>query len=358
MIQIIQRVSLFLFVLLLLTACSQESRKQFTATPNAYGPRNQLVVVMDDEAWQGDIGDTIRYYYGSAYPILPQPEPIFDLTHFTPQEVLEDPLRKQLRHLLFVANIEDADSPTTRMVTKDLGEEKMRAAREDNNASTTVAKDRWAKNQLLIYVYADGKETVKDQIIKTFPAAKKRLMESNAIRIRDNTYVSGENQTIMETMRQELGVQMRIPKPYIVAYNKDNTLWLRDETPVSSSNIMIHKRPYTSQSQLSRAGIKSIQDSLGKKLVSTDIDGTYMRINDVALPMFVERTELNKNYALEARGIWDMVNDYAGGPFVSYLTINPKTNELIYVNGFVHAPGEDKREFMQNLEYVISTINF
>ncbi|MEM1328560.1 MAG: DUF4837 family protein [Bacteroidota bacterium] len=327
-------------------------------TPNAYGPRNQLVVVADDETWEGAIGDTIRFYYGSAYPILPQPEPIFDLTHFTPQEVLEDPLRKQLRHLLFVANIADADSPTTRMVTKDLGAEKIRAAREDVNSSTTVAKDLWAKNQLLIYIYGNGESTVKDQLIKTFPAAKRRLAASNAIRIRDNAYVSGENKTVMETLREELGVQMRIPKTYIVAYNQDQTVWLRDETPVSSSNIMIHKRPYVSQSQLSRESLKSIQDSLGKKLVSTDIDGTYMRINDVALPMFVERTELNDNYALEARGIWDMVNDYAGGPFVSYLTINPKTNELVYVNGFVHAPGEDKREFMQNLEYVISTMDF
>ncbi|MEM9886313.1 MAG: DUF4837 family protein, partial [Bacteroidota bacterium] len=321
-------------------------------------PRNQLVVVMDDDLWQSDVGDTVRFYYGSAYPVLPQPEPIFDLTHFTPQEMLEEPLRKQLRHFLFIADVSDEDSPTKRWVEDDLGAEKLRSAREVPNESTTVLKDRWAKNQLLIYIYGDGQKMLKEQLIKTFSAAKKRLDQSKKSQIKDNVYIGGENRIIIEQMASSMGLSMRVPKPFLVAYDQDNIMWLRRETPVSSSNIMIYKEPYKSTDQISREHLKSIQDSLGKKLVSTDIDGTYMRINDVDLPMFTETTELNGNYALEARGVWDIVNDFAGGPFVSYLVVNPKTNELVHINGFIHAPGEEKREFMQNLEHVIGTVNF
>lgn len=347
-----------MLLLLLAASCTQETRKSLSPTPNAYGPRNQLVVVMDDELWQSDVGDTIRFYYGSAYPVLPQPEPIFDLTHFTPLQMKEEPLRQQLRHFLVVADIGDESSPTKRWMEEDLGTEKLRSAKEVSDESSTVVKDRWAKNQLLIYVYADGSKTLKEQLIKTFPAAKKRLDQSNKSKIRDNVYVSGEDRVIMGKMQESMGMSMRIPKLFLVAYDQDNTMWLRRETPVSSSNIMIYKEPYKNTAQITREHLKNVQDSLGKKLVSTDIDGTYMRINDVDLPMFTETTELNGNYALEARGIWDIVNDFAGGPFVSYLVINPKTNELVHINGFVHAPGEDKREFMQNLEHVMGTLSF
>ena len=235
---------------------------------------------------------------------------------------------------------------------------KIRAAKETPDASTTVGKDKWARKQLLIYVYAFGKEELKEQLIKTFPAAKKRIERANAIKVEGNVYVSGENRLIISELKDSMQLSMRAPSPYFIAYNEQNTFWMRRETPVSSSNILIYKMPYTSTDQISRENLKAIQDSLGKKLVSTEIDGTYMRTNDIDLPMFTETLQLNGNYALEARGIWDIVNDYAGGPFVSYLTVNPKTNELVFIEGFVHAPSKDKREFMQNVEHIIRTITF
>ena len=81
-----------------------------------------------------------------------------------------------------------------------------------------------------------------------------------------------------------------------------------------------------------------------------------MRINDVDLPMFTKVTQVDDKYALEARGIWEIANDYMGGPFVSYLIHSPKRNELIFIDGFLHAPGEDKRNFMQYLEHVLETV--
>lgn len=50
-----------------------------------------------------------------------------------------------------------------------------------------------------------------------------------------------------------------------------------------------------------------------------------------------------------------MENDYMGGSFISYLIHNPQKNELLFVDGFVYAPGEDKRNWMQYLEYIMNT---
>jgi len=132
-------------------------------------------------------------------------------------------------------------------------------------------------------------------------------------------------------------------------------MWLRRETEETSSNIILSKIPYQRKEQLSREGIKAIQEAIGKKYVSTQLDNTYMKINDVDLPMYVNPIRFKNLYALEARGIWEIVNDYMGGAFVSYLILNPKTNDLIFIMGFLHAPGEDKRNFIQQIDHVIHT---
>ena len=78
---------LFLLAIsLLLNACTRDGSSQFKMKPNAFGEVASLVIVADKEIWDGPIGDTIRYYYSSAYLILPQPEPILDLKYFSPSD--------------------------------------------------------------------------------------------------------------------------------------------------------------------------------------------------------------------------------------------------------------------------------
>ncbi len=83
-----------------------------------------------------------------------------------------------------------------------------------------------------------------------------------------------------------------------------------------------------------------------------------MRINDVDLPMFTYVKTINNRYAIEARGIWELENDYMGGPFISYLIHNPDKNELLFLDGFVYAPQEDKRNYVQYLEHLLSNVKF
>jgi len=64
-------------------SCSNVDMAQFEARTAAFGQVNDMVVVADQKVWESAVGDTFRYYFSSAYPILPQPEPVFDLWHWT-----------------------------------------------------------------------------------------------------------------------------------------------------------------------------------------------------------------------------------------------------------------------------------
>jgi len=76
------------------TSCTEEARTRLSAKANAFGKANHVVVIADKDVWEGAVGDTFRFYFSSAFLILPQPEPILDLKHFTPLDLGEISLRQ------------------------------------------------------------------------------------------------------------------------------------------------------------------------------------------------------------------------------------------------------------------------
>ena len=124
------------------------------------------------------------------------------------------------------------------------------------------------------------------------------------------------------------------------------------------SNILIHKIPYRSQDQFKKEHIIALRDTLGKYNVSSSLEGTYMRTNTVDLPIYTQSVKLGGAYTIETRGIWEMEGDFLAGPFVSYLILNEEKTELIYIDAFVLAPGERKRNPMLYLEHIVSSFTW
>ncbi|RMG81040.1 MAG: DUF4837 family protein [Bacteroidetes bacterium] len=340
----------------ILAGCSGDG-VPWQGTPTAFGDRNQVIVVSDKSLWESPVADTVDYYFAAPYLVLPQPEPILDLMHFTTEEVSADPIKKQLKAYILVADMNDENSPTTRLVKSDIGPEKLREAKETTGYGTNVGRNKWAKGQLLIYIYGYGRDKLIENIQNNAASILERIQKEEDVRIDATAYMGGENEGLQNEIYNLFGIRIKLPSEYQKAiYDEDDQfIWVRKDTRDANSNIFIQKIKYTDKAQLSRDTIKAIRNRLGH-YASTSIPNTYMKINDVDLPMFVKPVEIDGNYALEARGIWDMENDYAGGPFISYLIHNPKKNELIFIDGFVHAPGEEKRDHMQELEYIITHV--
>lgn len=349
--------SIILFVGIFLVGCSDEVREQFSSTPNALGRVNEIVVIADKSIWEGPVGDSLQYYLSSAYLILPQPEPIFDLRHFVPKDLLEVPVRKNFRSYLFIGNLSNNTSETSEMIRQDLGIEKVNRAEQDKNFNISIGHDKWASPQLLIYQFGFSDDDLIENIKKNYPAITQKVHEHDGPFVEANIYQAGSDLELNNKIKSEFNVEINIPDDYYLAMQDsiNNTLWLRKETDFLSSNIFIHKLKYTDQQQLSREGIKQIRNELGK-YVSTEIANTYMYVNDFDLPMFSKTMQIDNQYAVETRGIWEIENDFMGGPFISYTILNPQANELLYLDGFIHAPGKDKRDYMQQLERILASV--
>ncbi|MBK8502745.1 MAG: DUF4837 family protein [Saprospiraceae bacterium] len=342
-------------LVVILAGCTDEARKRLEPTPNAVGSLNQLAIISDLDLWEGAIGDSISYYFGSAYPILPTPEALFDLKQFTPDDLDAESTRRELKAYLVIADISDEQSRTTAMVTQDLGSEKILRARQDTSYHTSMGRDRWARDQVIVYLFAAGKRDLTKQVVKQFPAIAKIIQEQYRHQIGATVYQGGENKMIMNRISDLFGCQLSIPADYRITIEDENTLWLMRENELIVSNILIHKMPYKSIDQFKKDQIIALRDDLGKSYVSTTIEGSYMRTNPIDLPVYTQSVRMGEAYAVEARGIWEMVGDFLGGPFVSYLILNETKSELIYIEAFILAPGERKRNQMLYLEHILSS---
>lgn len=348
----------FLSVLFLLGGCANDGAKDYRSQPNAYGRPNAVTIVADKEDWEGDLGDSLRYYFESPFLIMPQPEPVFDLRYFSPEEFMEKRVRREARTIYLIGNLSEETSGTAQIIRDDLGEEKLRRAREDKSYNLAIGRDKWAEGQMLIYQFGFSHDDLMAQIRNNFPTIRQRINRFDLDRVRTTAFQGGVDRELMERVQASYGIRMQIPKEYVKAKQEGGLMWLRKDTRKFTNNILLYRLPYLDTAQLTRNGLIALRDSIGKLHIGSSEPGSYMRINYTDLPIFIDPTLIDGRFALEARGIWEMANDFSGGPFISYLIYDEDSGDLLFLDAFVLAPGEDKRDVMQQLEQILRSADF
>ena len=344
---------------LTLGSCNDEVANQFSPKPSALGRLNEIEIISDDEVWDGATGDSIRYYFGSSYPIMPTPEPIFDMRQFSPRDLAAEPLRKELRTYVVVADLQDDESATTKMIRKDLGEERFMNLKTSKEYSSTIGRDKWARNQLLIYIMGNGKANVHKAIRENFPTIAKKINEHDEAQLMASIYsVRRTNPGLERKVKEMFGIDMVVPGDYRLAVEDkgQKQLWLRrDDKKGAILNIMMQAEKYGDQSQFDTKNIKNTLNTLSKQYVKTNTIGSIMIINDEDLPVYDYGYEIDGQYTRELRGVWEMTDDFMAGPFVAYAINLKESNTILYIYAFVYGPGISKRNLIQQLDHIVKS---
>lgn len=353
----------FILISLVLTlmACNDEMANQMKVKPTALGRLNEIEVIADGEMWDGPVGDTINHYFGSAYPIMPTPEPIFDIRHFTPNDLISEPLRKELRTYLIVADLQDEDSPTTKMVRKDLGEERYLKLKSGKPYSSTVGHDKWARNQMLIYILGNGKDNLYKGIKDNFPAIAKKINQHDEDQLMSSIYtVKRTNIGLSAKVKELYGIDMNVPGDFKLAVeNKpERILWIRrDDKGGAILNMMMESEAYEGPKQFETEALIAQLNALSKDYVTTNTAGSHMQINTDDLPVYDYTYSIDGQYTKELRGVWEMTEDFMAGPFVGYAIHHEESNSIIYIYAFIYGPGEAKRNLMQQMDYIVKNVS-
>jgi hypothetical protein len=324
----------------------------------ALGKYNEIVVVADNNVWDGMVGDSFRFYFASAYPIMPSPEPLFDLRHYTPEDLTEEPLRKELRTYAILADLSDSDSPTTRMVKRDIGDARVDEAIKNPSISSTVGRDKWANGQLMIYLFGKDPQTLASTISSNFTAATKRVHEHDAKMLKQRTYARDLDFGLQAKLNEYFGVDLGIPQDYREAKfdEVEPMLWLRKDSDEAIMNLVFMKIPYTSKTQFTKPEIIGKINDYGMKYVTSDVEDNAYVVNEDDLPVYEYTSQIDGQFSKELRGLWEMSNSFSGGPFTANAITSKDGKSVVLVLAYVFAPGKDKRNLMQQLDFMVKSI--
>jgi hypothetical protein len=56
------------------------------------------------------------------------------------------------------------------------------------------------------------------------------------------------------------------------------------------------------------------------------------------------------------RGLWRLVNDFMGGPYVTLAELDASNQRVVIALGYVYAPSKNKRNFLRQVEAMIYSL--
>lgn len=324
----------FLALLMLLPsvgffACSNDNAPAKAASK---GVPSEIVVVVENNLWKTSLGDTIRNYFSSPRPGLPQPEPLYTLVQINLNEFGR--LFETHRNILAIA------------IDSSLSKEKVE-----------IGYDVWAAPQRVVKITAPSIEMLKT----TFLAKRQEIFniyENAEIKRLQSLYSKSHNIKSIEAVSKKFHISLNIPADYYLAVNKENFIWIRREANVMSQGILIYSYPYTDTIDYSLRKIESVRNQFTRLYVPGPKDSSYMIISNREIKPVTRTLSLKNQYAVETRGLWETEGDFMGGPFINYTFVDKKNNMVLALDGFVYAPNADKAQYLKEVQAILLSFKF
>ena len=91
--------------------------------------------------------------------------------------------------------------------------------------------------------------------------------------------------------------------------------------------------------------------------VPGQLDNSYMTTSGEKTPALHWMKYKKRDFA-EIRGLWEVQNDFMGGPFVSHAFYDKDSANIIVLEGFVYAPRYDKRNYLRQVESMLYSFDW
>lgn len=329
-----KKISILVAICLLCIAGCKKNQKDEKKAPmgamaHSVGKINELSVVIDNELWKSNIGDTIRKFFGAEVPGLPQEEPLFSMRQM-PEEAFYGLARKN-RTFLWIKK----------------GKE------EKSNYS--ILTNKFATPQVGVVITGQTDDEITNLINKHHETivSKYKLAETQEKQRRIKKSLEKIPQ-----LQEKLGITLNIPTAYRIAIEEDKFFWIRKDISHGSMNLMIYELPIgiVSKDSNTISSIIKMRDSIGIAKIPTSEVGSF--ITEEAYAPYIYETTLDNKFTFETKGTWEIKDRFMAGPFVNYVIEDTANNRLMVLEGFVFAPSLDKRDNMFELEAIIKTVHF
>lgn len=309
-----------------IASCSEEKRKK-ALLPNISGKAGEVVIVIDQGIWEGSVGTVLRDSLAADCPYLPQREPLYTLVNVAPSGFNN---MFQIHRNIIIVNISSS-------VTE---------------PGILFKKDQWAAPQCVIYINATDSETAvaiikenSQKIITTFEQAERDRLIANTKRY--------EELKLAPVVTEMVGGSPHFPSGYQLKKRTNDFIWITYDTQFTQQSILVFKYPVVEgENMMSPESLIAENNEVLKNNVPGMFENTYMTIAPVITPS-VKYMKYKGHEFAEIRGLWEVHNDYMGGPFVAHAFYSQDGKDIIVLEAFVFAPKYDKRQYLRQVESVL-----
>lgn len=315
---------------LILSSCSHKQSERDALTnglPSSGGKTLEMIIVTPDSLYRGALLDSIHQLFEKACDGLPQPEPWFDVAHLTPSAFTNSDMFPKHRNILIIDK------------------------RAGNPNTIRQSIDAKVYPQAIFEIKADNMDSIYSLLSKYAKTIRYHYRDNEHRRMY-NAYKRDENIKITEAIKKTFSFSMVMSADFYIAKQEKNFFWIRKETQKESFDIMIYKKPFTSNDLILEKKIIDLRDSLGKAFIPGPMEGSYMG-TETRMDIIRDSVQMGDFAMLESRGQWRLFGDFMAGPFVNYVFRNPASNELIMIDCFLYNPNKPKRDLLMQLESVV-----
>ena len=323
--RIIQVVILTVF---LLASCGEHR----STKPISQGSPYEIIVVASNDNWDSALGDTIKAVMQENIPVFNAAEPHYTLLRILPN------------------NFNGIAAAHRNIITVNVGD-------QYETPKMLAQYDVKSSPQLIVSLVGPDRESLTQYISDH----RKDLVQVFEIAERDRDLAlnkKAEDKTLSQKIENKFGFKMTLAKGYMLRSEKPDFMWLSREYPLSSQGVVIYSYPYTDLNNFSVDSLLNRRNQF-VKLIPGPSDGSYM----ITAPVFVPQLthlRIHGRYWAEMKGFWDVENDFMGGPFVSYSTLDTENNRVVTIDCYVYSPDptQMRRNLYRQLEHLIYSVSF
>ncbi len=317
----------FLLAIALIVSVLSGCTHKKALLPTISGKAGEVIVVTTKGDWEGAVGGAVRDLLTAECPYLPQSEPLYTLINVTPQAFTK--IFQIHRNIVFININSDVTEP-----------------------GYIYKTDMWAQPQCVLVINAPDAETAVSVINDNSKLILSALEQAERDRIITNSK-RFEERPLANAVKEVMGGSPHFPTGYVLKKRTSNFVWIAYETTHVMQGFLIYKYPAVgNEAEYTIESIIAVRNEMLKQNVPGMFENTYMTTNEVASPG-IEYVRYKGRAFAEVRGLWEVYNDYMGGPFVSHTFYSKDGSELICVEGFVYAPKYDKRHYLRQVESII-----
>lgn len=313
---------LWLFVTFIVSSCSFKKDKFPDESSAAI---NTIAVIIDDQLWNGEVGDSIRNKFASPVLGLPQEEPLFTINQY-PVKLFEG-FSTDARNIIIV--------------------------KKENENKFEIKENEFSSPQNAFHI--SGKSTA--EILEILEENTQSIIQKmRAIEIAQNQKIFKDSLLDTKKIQKKFNIDLLIPSKYEYVMRRKNFIWLKSEITSGNTSLIIYQIPWMAIHPYSAVkDIVRTRDSIGKKYIHGSAAGTQMVTEEAYSPYFSKIT-LADRAAYETKGTWQMKNDFMSGPFINYVIFDKANKRILVLEGFCYAPSKEKRDLMFELESIIKSI--